>query len=204
MSIALVYAAEAYHTKGAMRHVVGALQFKNKEIEEGLTMMDYWVSMIENWADVNKEFSHCENKKATECLLSMTKYLFRTFGSLKVIQDTLCYARAPANALKMAFRNETSKVCTLNINPVREKIRYWMVNYKGRVTDMGGNEATDFAKYVRCAPQVPNLALKIECMDKIQSFVQSVNDLLVMTTGRITTENAIMYKRNGKKKQMPI
>ena len=51
MSVALVYAAEAYHTRGAMRHVVGDLQMHSAVVKEGTTVMDYWASMIENWAE---------------------------------------------------------------------------------------------------------------------------------------------------------
>ena len=47
MSVALVYAAEAYHTLGAMRHVVGDLQMHSAVVKEGTTVMDYWASMME-------------------------------------------------------------------------------------------------------------------------------------------------------------
>ena len=199
-----MYAAEAYHTKGAMRHVVGVLQLKNMEINNGMTMIDYWVSMIENWADANKVFGHCGNKKVTECLLSMAKYLYRTFDALTIIKNTLCNTRKLINALKVAFKETSTECKRNNINVAGEKFKYWIANYKGRMTDLPPNELKQFVRSVGCPPQDPGLALKVECMNKIQNLVKGFNDLLVKTTGRKTTENTIMYKKNGKKKEMPI
>ena len=89
MPVALVYAAEAYHTRGAMRHVVGDLQMHSTVVKEGTTVMDYWASMIENWADSNKEYEHCTELKVEACLLKMSKYLRRTFHAMKSIYNIL-------------------------------------------------------------------------------------------------------------------
>ena len=46
----LIYAAEAYHTRGAIRHVVGGMQLKSigGQNNNALSTHDLWVSMIEN------------------------------------------------------------------------------------------------------------------------------------------------------------
>ena len=198
MSIALVYAAESYHTKGALRHVVGVIQLKNKEIAEGMTMMDYWVSMIENWADANKAFDKCKDEKATKCLLSMTKYLYRTFDALNNIGDTLCNAPGLYNKLKAAFIKSTSKVCSSKYKGLFKTTKDWQKQYKGKKEEIPEKKAEDFMKALGCSPNL------LTCMDKIQILIRKFNDLLVKTTRKQTTEDTIMYKRNGSKKKMPI
>lgn len=50
-----------------------------------ITINDNWVSMLENWADANKEYNReCEEKKApiTICLPKMSKYLWRMFDAM--------------------------------------------------------------------------------------------------------------------------
>ena len=62
-----IYAAQAYHNRGAIRHVVGGTQI---QVVDTLLTLDLWVSMIENWGEVNKEFNHCESDPREECFLS--------------------------------------------------------------------------------------------------------------------------------------
>ncbi|KAL9976542.1 hypothetical protein ACROYT_G013856 [Oculina patagonica] len=59
---ALMYAAEAYHTRGAIRHIVGATQMKviDPSLRTSLSTNDLWVSMIENWGESIKEYNHCK------------------------------------------------------------------------------------------------------------------------------------------------
>ncbi|XP_068701170.1 uncharacterized protein [Montipora foliosa] len=83
---ALIYAAEAYHTRGAIRHVVGVTQMK---VKVKLSTEDLWVSMIENWGDTNKEYHHCEGKPVEECLLKSSKYMWRMFDAMKRIWERL-------------------------------------------------------------------------------------------------------------------
>jgi len=54
---ALLYAAEALHTRGGIRHIVGVTQMK-KLSADSLSTKDLWVSMIENWGEANKEYHH--------------------------------------------------------------------------------------------------------------------------------------------------
>lgn len=86
---ALIYAAEAYHTLGAIRHVVGVTQMKIVSLKTGLTTNDLWVSMIENWGEANKEYGHCGGIPLEECFLKMSKYLWRTFNAMRLIRERL-------------------------------------------------------------------------------------------------------------------
>ena len=91
---ALLYAAEAYHTRGAIRHVVQGIQMK--AIDRGvfttpLLTYDLWVSMIENWGDANKEYEHCgpNNLLIAACLNKMSKYLARMFNAMRLVRDRI-------------------------------------------------------------------------------------------------------------------
>ena len=56
---ALLYTAEAYHTRGAIRHVVQGIQMKaidSGEFNTPLLTYDLWASMIEDRGDGNKEY----------------------------------------------------------------------------------------------------------------------------------------------------
>ncbi len=209
-----MYAAEAYHTKGAMRHVVGVIQLKKEGIKQGMTIMDYWVSMIENWADANKAFRHCGSKNAKKCLLSMTKYLYRTFDAMKTIRNTLYNTRALINKLKIAFVGEdppytlpTYPDDDTNCEPLK-LTKFWVAEYKGKVSEIPEKPASKFLSAVGCSsldpPQATSTPLTQQCMDKIQALVKSFDNLLVKTTAKATTQNTVMYKRDGTLKTMPV
>ena len=90
---ALLYAAEAYHTRGAIRHVVQGMQMKaieRGEFNTPLLTYDLWVSMIENWGDANKEYAHCgPNVFIAACLNKMSKYLYRMFNAMRLVRVRL-------------------------------------------------------------------------------------------------------------------
>ena len=88
---ALIYAAEAYHTRGAIRHVVGGTQMKVLQLSPRtpLSVNDLWVSMIENWGESNKEYNHCRNDPLTKCFLKMSKYMWRVFNAMRLVRDRL-------------------------------------------------------------------------------------------------------------------
>ena len=85
---ALIYAAQAYHTRGAIRHVVGATQMKAEPVDS-LSTEDLWVSMIENWGEANKDYHHCEESPLEVCLLKSSKYMWRMFSAMKFIRGRL-------------------------------------------------------------------------------------------------------------------
>ena len=81
---ALIYAAEAYHTRGAIRHVVGKIQLGGTR---PLSDTDLWVSMIENWGDAVKVYNHSSKDPVAVCFLKMSKYLWRVFNAMKLMHD---------------------------------------------------------------------------------------------------------------------
>ena len=87
--LGLFYAAEAYHSRGATRYVVGFLQMGDDEVERKLTLLDLWCNMIENWGDAMKEYGRAINSKlyAGQTLIKMSKYLWRTWKSMGDIYE---------------------------------------------------------------------------------------------------------------------
>ncbi|KAJ7375115.1 hypothetical protein OS493_001852 [Desmophyllum pertusum] len=92
---ALIYAAEVYHTRGAIRHVVGGTQMRVVDMSEhskDLSTNDLWVSMIENWGEANKEYNHYCGVNAdpappmVTCFLRMSKYMRRMFTAMRMIR----------------------------------------------------------------------------------------------------------------------
>ena len=79
-----LYAAEAYHSRGAIRYVVGAMQMEDEHIKSKLTLLDLWCTMLENWGDAMKKHKHAnaEKKTAEEKLIKMSKYLWRTWKAM--------------------------------------------------------------------------------------------------------------------------
>ncbi|XP_078361855.1 uncharacterized protein LOC144646184 [Oculina patagonica] len=88
---ALIYAAEAYHTRGAIRHVVGGTQMKviDTSPKTPLSTTDLWVSIIENWGESNKEYEHCKQAPLEECFLKMSKYMWRVFNAMRLVRDRI-------------------------------------------------------------------------------------------------------------------
>ena len=69
-----------------MRHVVGGTQMKLPQyLPSKLPMLNLWVSMIENWGEVNKEFNHYCDKgvKLQVCVVKLSKYFWRTLSAMK-------------------------------------------------------------------------------------------------------------------------
>ena len=89
--LGLLYAAEAYHSRGAARYVVGVLQMNDPRIERKINALDRWCSLLENWGDSLKEFKHAtESKKsASNTLIKMSKYLFRTWKTASEIKTSI-------------------------------------------------------------------------------------------------------------------
>ena len=93
---ALLYAAEAYHPRGTIRHVVGGMQLKVMgrlvQYSNSLSTHHLWVSMIENWGESNKEYNHCNqdlHPTLNKCFLKMSKYLSRMFNAMRLLRTRL-------------------------------------------------------------------------------------------------------------------
>ena len=86
-----LYAAEAYHSRGAVRYVVGAMQMKDENIKSALTLLDLWCTMLENWGDAMKEYKRADKEMETAetKLIKMSKYLWRTWKSMTEISEKI-------------------------------------------------------------------------------------------------------------------
>ena len=86
-----LYAAEAYHSRGAVRYVVGGMQMKDENIISKLTPLDLWCTMLENWGDAMKEYKYANSEKETaeKKLIKMSKYLWRTWKSMTEISEKM-------------------------------------------------------------------------------------------------------------------
>ncbi|XP_032236839.1 uncharacterized protein LOC116617858 [Nematostella vectensis] len=190
MSIALVFAAEAYHTRGTIRVVVGVLQMKKNEIKDLLTVLDYWVSMVENWADANKEFQHCgPSDKVAKCLVKMSKYLYRTFYSINGLDTLLRTSKLSGiiNTLKTQTKglieNFPGKEKPIAKEPqdITEK---WVEKYRNKEAQPDhSSEISPFLKLFLCT-ETENDPLSRRCMDKIQKLIFDISHLLAVASGR--------------------
>ena len=94
-AMALMYGAEVYMTRGATRHVVGEMkmcQDQSKRNAQKNNLDDYWLSMLENWADANKEYNgECikHKLKIQVCLLKMSKFLRRMTEAMHQARENL-------------------------------------------------------------------------------------------------------------------
>jgi hypothetical protein len=205
MAVALVYAAEAYHTRGAMRHVVGDLQMHSAVVKDTTTVMDYWVSMIENWADANKEYEHCSELKVEACLLKMSKYLRRTFHAMKSIYKILSRIPNPGNALKAV---KLAPEYSLQPGTDPEIITLdWVSRHRGSKDEIPDfpNNIKPFLQSVGCDKQAANVALSFDCMKSIQSKVMAYNNILVSATAKDAPPIQAIFTLmpNGKQKTKP-
>ena len=202
MSVALVYAADACHTRGAIRHVVGELQMKKSIIKETMTVMDYWVSMVENWANANKDYVKCSgNLKVQECLLKMSKHLYRTFNAMKQIVNMTTFPTEPGNAMKAVF----SKFIPIYPNPVDPEsvTLLWVEKYRGKNKTIPFEVVLPFLQATGCHDQRPNEAFKYEFIEKINDLVKSYDNLLVLATTNPKTQNILNIMTNGVEKRKP-
>ena len=103
--LGLLYAAEAYHSRGAARCVVGVLQMRDPRIESKITILDLWCSLLENWGDSLKEFKHATESKipASNTLIKMSKYLFRTWKTASKIKTSIMLTDVTVTNLQDLF-----------------------------------------------------------------------------------------------------
>jgi hypothetical protein len=169
-------------------------------------MMDYWVSMIENWADANKALKHCVGSAET-CLLVMSKYLFRTFNAMKEIHFMLVNPIRVRNALLEPIKTFLPKYTIFGGEHDPEALtREWIFKYKGKANEIPYAIAKAFLMKVGCTEkeQPPAQSLSKSCVDKIENLVEAYDHLLISTTRKATTENFILLTKNGQVKTRPV
>ena len=173
----MIYAAEAYHTRGAIRHVVGAIQIKwiDESLRTSLSTNDLWVSMIENWGEVNKEYNHCDLKEnpgykpIKECFLLMSKYMWRVLDAMRLLQERL----PERDAERVRF--------SPYIDP-QYIMKMWLRYKKEGKTDFSNDEENVrvFLKEFGCKEpsDVMRGEFTVDCLKKIHDKVCRYNEIL--------------------------
>ncbi len=169
-----LYAAGAYHTRGALRHVVGGMQM---ETSGSLSTNDLWVSMIENWGDANKVFNHCQHGTLEKCFLKMSKYMWRTFNAMRLIRE-----RLPSDARDGLVHFEDPGFA----NP-EYATKIWMGYRKQGKIEIPKDQANveQFLQQFNCAEPVFGEPFPPTCMAKINDKVNAYN---VVLAARVTDE----------------
>ena len=155
---ALIYAAEAYHTRGAIRHVVGGMQLKliGGQNNNALSTHDLWVSMIENWGESNKEYNHCIEDPLAKCLLKMSKYLFRMFNAMRLMSNLETHKKRESTAEEWLRLKKEGKT------EIPESENSMIISFLG---DFKCEITNDFR----------NTPLSPECLRKIHDDVNAYN-----------------------------
>ena len=121
-----LYAAEAYHSRGSLRYVVGGMQLKDEKIKANLTLLDLWCTMLENWGDAMKVYKEAiaEKSPVEETLTQMSKYLLRTWKTLpemSVKVDTRVRLTVSITIEKQPFISVLIKRCSENMQQIYRK-----------------------------------------------------------------------------------
>lgn len=134
-----------------------------------LPLNDVWVSMIENWGETNKEYSHCNKKILEECLLKMSKYMWRMFAAMKELRGRIS---APKRGGLVSFAGLK--------NP-EEMMSYWLDVYKRRGVNMvssNENFVKNFFLTLNCPNERLGQPLSYDCMESINNKVDIYNKKL--------------------------
>ena len=83
---ALVTATGSYHSFGALRTIVVAMQMKNPQMIDRLSLNDYIASAIENLGYAQAKIKSCK-KTAVQCVTDAGKYVWRTLANLYTAEE---------------------------------------------------------------------------------------------------------------------
>lgn len=169
---ALIYAAEAYHTRGAIRHVVGGTQMKVVNMATELSTNDKWVSMIENWGETNKEYVHCRTEPVEVCFLKMSKYMWRMFHAMKLVRGAIpAQAKAGLVHFGEAFADP------------EYAMRMWLDYKKKGKTAVTQHEhkVIEFLRQFNCDKATLGKPLSETCISKMNDKVNAYNVKLAAT-----------------------
>lgn len=179
---ALLYAAEAYHTRGAIRYVVGCLQMKLNEYNpNSLSNMDIWVSMIENWGESIKEFRHScgENVKVEICVLKMSKYMWRMVAALKNLKQRIDTHKSKLpNGPNIGQQMPMSLVIFQSPSNPEEIMRNWYENFKQTGKPEIKSSQLDLSGFFRrfgCSGVVLGQPLPFTCLQKMNEKINEYN-----------------------------
>ena len=179
LSEALIYAAEAYHTRGAIRHVVGALQMRwiDSSLRTPLSTNDLWVSMIENWGEANKEYNHCKGETLVQCFMKMSKYMWRVFDAMRLLRP-----RLPKRSNLLSFGHSRDPQYMMGM---------WKQYKKEERTVFTRRQMEDvafFLKQFKCYKEafrdLRNIKFSLDCLGKLNEEVNAYNVKLAALFGK--------------------
>lgn len=185
-AIALMYASEAYHTRGTARHVVGWTQMNRGDVLNKISVNDYWVSMLENWADSIKEYNReCarHSLQIAACLPKMSKYLWRMLDAMHTIRSKL----------PTELQQDLAEMDNVQTTGVRSVMLHWLNNVKRKglvaipsddrlpnLLPTQGNNLDVFLTTFSCTSQLKYLPLAESCVDAIQAEIRKYNRRLFL------------------------
>lgn len=174
-AIALMYAAQTYHTRGTVRHVVGNLQMGTYH---SITMIDCWVSMLENWADTVREYRiKCAipGKTVVACLPKISKQMWRMLHAMHRIYQ----------GLPSSLKHDLTKMDNSGNSGVRSIMKHWLNNVKRKgldkipANDPRLNHQTSnlnkFKTVFKCTYLVPHKKFPVSCMNAIHAEIRKYN-----------------------------
>lgn len=148
-------------------------------------MIDLWVSMIENWGEVNKEYNHhCDKVNLQKCLVKLSKYFWRTLSAMKALDRFI-----------PPFRRKGLIDFSGEMNP-EAIMDHWLQTYKRNCLDEINNTEIErerlnifFTKF-GCRTEAISLFFSFshKCLESINQFVvrytAELPNALPLQTGR--------------------
>ena len=141
-----------------------------------LSTYDLWVSMIENWGEVNKEYKHCKLISVAECLMKMSKYLSRMFDAMRVIRSSRLPKKDREELLDFGTTDDPEFVTDL-------LLRYRRSGKKLSPADKQFVER--FLKKFECGLNRDLRDFKSNCLKNIQIKVNAYNKKLAAKVNKI-------------------
>ena len=123
--------------------------------------------MIENWGEANKEYKHCEGDYLVECLMKMSKYMWRVLDAM-----TLLRFRLPR------------ELDTVSLRPCDPQfiMKMWLRYKKEGKTVFTNDEmenVRDFLKEFGCHeamfPNLRRFTFSQSCLEKLNAKVNAYN-----------------------------
>ena len=139
------------------------------DISTSLSLMDLWVSMIENWGESNKEFGHCQMEPLEVCFLKMSKYMWRMFNAMNLIRNEI----KPENRLGLVHYGEGT-------GDPEYAMRMWL-DYKRQgktAIPRQQDKVLQFLRQFKCDNAQIGQPISSTCIAKMNEKVNAYNERL--------------------------
>lgn len=124
MGTAIFFANEAYHSEGAVQHIVAGVQGSDEQKEEALAKLDpstLLQSFNEQLGDFFKDLGHYSDKADGEIFYRSSKYLVRLLGAVDLVESKLRGLKPPVE-LDLKWGNAKARGDAVNavLYPLRK------------------------------------------------------------------------------------